>query len=196
MVTFGGQRYESSGRGSTTMSNVSNTRRLRSLLNAAKEQQDLTLADVVVRSEGALRKSYVGNLLNDAYRSVPLTRDQLQEVARAFGVSYEALRIAHLTDMGLIEEDPQSPAMTLDLPPGVERLTTRQRTAVLSVIRAMVDPGSPPPTTPAVSPLVQRKQDQADALLRDAPPASVEDETDQEATQSALGNRRDPGLGS
>lgn len=124
------------------MSGVSNTRRLRSLLTAAKKDQDLTLDEIVVKSEGRVRRSYAGNLLKEVFRKHPLTREELTDIAEAFGVDYEVLRQAHLTDMGLapVEGTPDAAPMTFDLPRGVERLTARQRSALSVLIRAMVDP--------------------------------------------------------
>lgn len=129
------------------MSGVSNTRRLRQLLLAAKEDQRLTLDEIVARSEGRVRRSYANNLTKELYRRHPLTREELTDIAEAFGVEYESLRLAHLTDMGLtpVEGTPDATAITLDLPRGVDKLTARQRSAVSAVIRAMIDPGEAEP---------------------------------------------------
>lgn len=129
------------------MSGVSNTQRLRSLLNAAKDSDDrLTVDEIARRTDGRIKRSTASNLTKELYRSAPFTREQLEDIARGFGIDYEVLRLAHLADMNLLgEETPDAaPIAPLATTEELAALTPRQRAALGAVVRSIVEPEPDP----------------------------------------------------
>lgn len=120
------------------MSGVSSTRRLRRLLTGAKADHKLTLDKIVEQSGERLKRSTAENLLKQKNRSEPLNRDTMEAIADGFGLPYEAVRVAHLTDMGLLTSNYDSALeAALRLSPVLSLVESEMdREIVLAVARA------------------------------------------------------------
>lgn len=126
------------------VSGVSNSRRLRGVLAAAKNADpDLTYDRIAVRAGELVSKSFAQKLVTSPVREAVLSREQLEAISRGFGADFRTLLAAHLEDMGLMPDDGRAAAdgsSILHLPSGAERLTPKQRAALVGVARAMIDP--------------------------------------------------------
>ena len=103
------------------MSSVSNTERVRALIQASRDANGFTLDQMVVRCQGRLSRSGISAISRTLVRTDVLTRDQLKALADAIGFPYQTVRDAALADAGLVE-------ITGDeLPPGASLLVEAMR---------------------------------------------------------------------
>lgn len=87
------------------MSGVSNTKRVRALIQSAKDEHSLTYAEISRRADHKIGKSLVHKLATELHRDDLLPSDQLRALAQGLGVSFHEVRDAALADLGFLDED-------------------------------------------------------------------------------------------
>lgn len=88
------------------MSGVSNTRRLRTLIQSARDQHGWTYEEISNRTDRKLSKSLIHKLATETHREGLLPVEQLRALAQGLGMSFTEVRDAALTDLGLMDDEP------------------------------------------------------------------------------------------
>lgn len=116
------------------MSNVSNTTRLRALIQSARDANGWSYEDIARRSQGRLSKSGVHQIATKRERTDPLTRDQLEALASALDLPYQAVRDAALEDAGLtVLRDEKVAPEAVVITEAMEGLTASQRKRLMEI---------------------------------------------------------------
>ncbi len=105
---------------------VSNTRRLRALIAAARDAQRLSYEQIAKRSGGRISPSNAHKLATLTWRSRPIEDETIIGLALGLGYDVKVVRDAVLADFGLSAEDRPAEVETLTVPrelgPGVRLL--------------------------------------------------------------------------
>lgn len=116
------------------MSNVSNTARLRALIQSARDANGWSYGDIARRSGGKLSKSGVHQIATKEERSDMLPKEQLEVLAQAIGVPFSAVRDAALEDAGLLVlRDERIAPEAVVITEAMEGLTESQRRRLMEI---------------------------------------------------------------
>jgi hypothetical protein len=91
------------------MSGVSNTRRLRALIQAVRDQHGWSYDEISQRTGRKLGKSLVHKLATETSRDDLLPVDQIRALAIGLDVSFAEVRDAALADLGFLDGEDTEP---------------------------------------------------------------------------------------
>jgi hypothetical protein len=114
--------------------------RLAELVDERKSAEGWSDGDIERRSGGVVRKAQISAWRKRGLTNFPETAS-IKALAAALGVTEHDVVLAAAVTVGLDVHPPETHVGRLMIAAGAERLTTAQRQAVLSVVRAMLEPG-------------------------------------------------------
>lgn len=87
------------------MSGVSNTRRLRTLIQSVRDQTGWSYDEISKRAGRKIGKSLVHKLATETSRDDLLPVDQMRALAEGLGVTFAEVRFAALADLGWLDDE-------------------------------------------------------------------------------------------
>lgn len=116
------------------MSSVSNTTRLRALIQSARDANGWTYDEIARRTGGRLSKSGVHQIATKQERTDLLPRADLEALADGLGLPFDAVRDAALEDAGLlVHKDAEIAPEAVVITEAMEGLTDSQRKQLMQM---------------------------------------------------------------
>jgi hypothetical protein len=123
------------------MSGVSNTQRLRSLIQAVRDAHGWSYDKIAEQTGGRLAKSGVHNMATQQVRTDPLPVEHMRALADGLRVPYERVREAALADAGLLEiSDHEILPETTVLAAAMRDMTPEKRREYMEMALRLAEP--------------------------------------------------------